>query len=340
MAAGVRSALEPNGKEMCAGCGSKVGASTLAKTLEKLPKMRRKDVVHGPGDDAAILKFGRTQQVITVDHLRAFTNDYGLLARITAVHALGDVWAMGAAPQAVLASVTLPNMSPELQARSMSEIMQNFAQIVGEAGAEIVGGHSTIGAEMTLGLTVTGVLDGAPITQSGAKPGDVLVLTRPLGTGTILAGEMAGRASGNDVAAMLGGMATPQGAVAQAFLGAHAMTDVTGFGLAGHLMAMCRASGVGAEIDLETVPLYDGALALSEAGIRSSIWTENAAFAPVSGGMGARGALLHDPQTAGGFLAAIAPQEVDTVLARGRAAGAEFVVIGHMVDAAPGIRVI
>jgi selenide,water dikinase len=189
-----------------------------------------------------------------------------------------------------------------------------------------------------LGFTLTGLLDRDPITVAGARPGDALILTRPIGTGTILAGEMQGVAEGRDVAAMLNRMARAQGDTSRALAPAHAMTDVTGFGLAGHLAAICRASDVGAEIDLAAVPTYPGARALAARGVRSTIHAANMAAAPVAGfGDGDLMALLHDPQTAGGFLAAVAPGDVDDCLARIDATGETGVVIGRIVEG-QGIR--
>ncbi len=325
-------------KPLCAGCGSKVGPGTLSAALAALPGTGRADVLSGPGDDAAVLEIGGRRQVLTTDHLRAFTDDPGLLARITAVHALGDIWAMGATPQAVLASVILPRMAQPLQARCMEEVMAAAAEVFGAAGAEIVGGHSTMGAEMTLGFTVTGLVEGAPITNAGARAGDALVLTRPIGSGTLLAAEMLGKADGRDIAAMFEVMVRPQGDAAELLAGAHAMTDVTGFGLAGHLQAICKASGVAAEVDLDAVPLYAGALELAEDGHRSSIWAANREGAPVDGATGARGALLHDPQTAGGLLAAVDAADAAGLLARLRDAGHKAAVIGRIVDGEPTVR--
>lgn len=338
VALGVAEELQGEHKPLCAGCGSKVGPGTLDAALADLPRLGRADVLAGPGDDAAILAVGGARQVITTDHLRAFTDDPGLFARIAAVHALGDIWAMGATPQAALASVILPRMAQPLQARSMDEIMRAAREVFHAEGAEIVGGHSTMGAEMTLGFTVTGLVDGDAITNAGARAGDALILTRPLGSGTLLAAEMQGDADGRDIAAMFETMARPQGDAAAILRGARAMTDVTGFGLAGHLMAICRASQVAAEIMLDALPLYPGALALAEAGHRSSIWAANLAAAPVEGAAGARGALLHDPQTAGGLLAAVAPESSEALVAELRAAGHEAAAIGRITPGAPALR--
>jgi selenide,water dikinase len=327
---GVSETLD-GGQPICGGCGSKVGAGPLAGALKTLPQTARADVLTGPGDDAAILQIGEQKQVLTTDHLKEFTADPALMARITAVHALGDIWSMGAASQAALANIVLPRMSPDLQARTMAEIMGAASEIFTQVGAEIVGGHTTQGAEMTIGFTLTGLVD-APITQAGAQPGDALILTRPLGTGVLLAAEMRGRAGGRHVARMLQAMAQPQDTAANILRGAHAMTDVTGFGLAGHLQAICTASGVGAELDLDGILTYEGALEVSEKGIKSTIYTENLNAAPVLNARGAKAALLHDPQTAGGLLAAVPADQADRLLSDLQAHNIPAARIGQIVD--------
>lgn len=338
VALGVR---EEMGEAMlCAGCGSKVAPGVLSQVLADLPQGTRNDVLSGPGDDAALLRVGGAEQVITTDHLRAFTLDPQVFARIAAIHALGDIWSMGAKPQAVLTQITLPRQSEALQARVMAEIMGAAGEVIAAEGAEIVGGHSAQGAEMVLGFTITGLLDGPAITQAGARPGDLLVLSRPIGSGTLLAAEMRGQADGRHVAAMLAQMARPQGAVARSLGRAHAMTDVTGFGLAGHVMGICRASGVAAQIDLDAVPMYEGAEALAAQGVRSTIYRANLAAAPVVGmGDGARMALLHDPQTAGGMLAALDPADLEAAEVGVSEAGEVLHVIGRFSQGAPGVSV-
>ena len=136
---------------------------------------------------------------------------------------------------------------------------------------------------------------------------------------------------------MLDIMGRSQAAAANILRGAHAMTDVTGFGLAGHLMAICKASGTGAEIVLDDLPFYDGALDLAEAGIRSSLFDANFSHAPLIGAQGARGALLHDPQTAGGLLAAVAADQADRVLSKLHEASVPAARIGHLTGGAPDI---
>ena len=325
-----------DGQPICGGCGSKVGAGTLSATLADLPERQRADVLTGRGDDAAVLQIGNQKQVVTTDHLKSFTEDPALMARITAVHALGDIWSMGAQPQAVLATVILPRMSEALQARTMAEIVGAANAVFATTGAEIVGGHSTQGTEMTIGFTITGLVDHA-ITQAGAQPDDVLILTRPLGTGVLLAAEMQAKANGRHVAKMLAAMAEPQQKSAEILADAHAMTDVTGFGLAGHLQAMCRASGLGAKIDLGDLPVYDGALEMSEKGVRSTIYASNLRHAPVTTATGPKAALLHDPQTAGGLLAAVSAQDAPQIMAQLHAQGIRAVQIGRMIEGPPVI---
>ena len=291
----------------CGGCGAKVGPDALAGALAALPRSPRADVEAAPGDDAAILRIGGARQVLTTDHLRAFTEDHWLLARVAALHALGDIWAMGAAPQAALAQIVLPRMSDRLQRETLREVMAAAAEVFAAEGAGIVGGHTTMGAEANVGFTVTGLAE-APITLRGAREGDALVLTRAIGSGTILAAEMAGAAGGATVAAALDLMAAPQGEIARALAPhARAMTDVTGFGLAGHLAGLCAASGVAARVDLSAVPLMAGAEALAAAGVRSSLHEANRAALEGRAVLpeGPRAALMADPQTAGGLLAAV-----------------------------------
>lgn len=339
VAKGVRDALH-GGEPLCGGCGSKVGGATLSRALDRLPKSTRTDVLSRPGDDAAVLGIGGIRQVLTTDHLRAFTSDPWLMGRITAVHALGDVWAMGAKPQAALAQIILPPMSDELQERTLAELLDAASEIFAAEGAEIVGGHTTTGPDLTLGFTVTGLVESDPITLSGARPGDALILTRPIGSGTILAAEMRLKARGPWVAACLAGMARPQGEAAAILSRARAMTDATGFGLAGHLLNILSESGVGATLDLGAIPFYEGAEDLAAAGVRSTIWEANRAAAAMAAPVGetAREALLFDPQTSGGLLAAVAPEEVKVTLEALEKAGYPAARIGEVTEGPPVIR--
>lgn len=333
-ALGVKDAL--GDKPMCGGCGAKVGRGALRDVLAAMPKLDRDDVTNIAGDDAAILQTGGQTQIMTTDHLRTMTHDPVTMTRIAAVHALGDAWAMGAAPQAATATIILPRMSAPMQKRTLTEIMQTAHAVMHAAGAEIVGGHSSLGDELTIGFTITGLCDVAPITIAGAQAGDVLILTKPIGSGVIMAAEMAGKARGADVATAVAMMTMDQAEAAQILRVAHAMTDVTGFGLAGHLSGMCEASGVDAILDLDAVPLMAGALDLATSGMRSSLFADNRSGAgPVFGAHGPKGDLLFDPQTAGGLLAAVDPsQAADLCAALGRA-----VIIGKIVAGNGAVKV-
>ncbi|WP_170329404.1 selenide, water dikinase SelD [Ruegeria arenilitoris] len=333
-AAGLQEAL--GDKPMCGGCGAKVGRGALQAALHNLPAPERADITALPGDDAALLTTGGARQVMSSDHLRGFTNDPVLMTRIAAVHALGDIWAMGASPQAATATIILPRMSPELQHRTMAEIMTIATEVMRNAGAEIVGGHSSMGDEMTIGFTLTGLCENDPITLSGARPGDKLILTKPLGSGVLMAAEMAGKARGEWVVDAFLQMVHPQGEASRILAGAHSMTDVTGFGLAGHLLGMCEASDCGASLDLDAIPLMAGAMELSAQGVRSTIFDENRSVAP-NLPFGGKADLLFDPQTAGGLLAAVAPDQAHKLCEKLRHAGYPAVIIGHMSDT-PGLR--
>ncbi|MGJ8622733.1 MAG: selenide, water dikinase SelD [Yoonia sp.] len=313
IALGVKEAL--GDKPMCGGCGAKVGRRALEKTLGGQF-----------GDDAAQVQAG---QVMTTDHLRALTHDPVVMTRIAATHALGDIWAMGAKPQAATASLILPRMSADLQERTMAEIMQSAEDIFAQAGGKIIGGHSSLGDELTIGFTITG-LTKKPITLAGAKAGDALILTKPIGSGTIMAADMAGKADGADVIACLDLMTQSQAQASQILGKAHAMTDITGFGLAGHLRGMCDASGVAAQINLDAIPLMEGALGLSAAGVRSTLFADNQAGAgPIEGPVFD---LLFDPQTAGGLLAAVPAKLADGLLQKLTEAGYGAAIIGEITE--------
>ena len=344
-AAGVPEAM--GDKPMCGGCGAKVGAGALRAALADLPAPIRADVMTGRGDDAAILRIGGQQQVITTDHLRAFTHDPALMARLAAVHALGDIWAMGAEPQAALAQITLPHLSETLQADMLAEVMQAAGAVFRAAGADVVGGHSSVGDELCLGFTVTGLTTDARA-KGGAAPGDAIVLTKPLGTGVILAAEMAmqnarpsqagGLMMGEIWAGCIASMQHPL-AKASAILRARAtaMTDVTGFGLAGHLWEMLEPRGLGADLSLAALPLLPGAEGLAAQGVASTLAPSNRAALDwqIDGPIGPRMDLMFDPQTCGGLLVTLPAAWLRPMLVEMERAGETAVLIGH-VTAGPG----
>ena len=334
-------------RPLCGGCGAKVGPAVLSASLSASLSGRhaptRPDVITGPGDDAALLRHGAGVQLITTDHLRAFTHDPRLMARIAATHALGDIWAMGAAPQVALSQITLPRLSPHLQSRMLADILTAASEVFGAAGADIVGGHTSIGSELTIGFTVTG-LTTHPIAKSGARPGDALILTKSLGTGTIMAAEMAlahlpDLLLGEVVARAFASMTRPQGAASGVLAPhAHAMTDVTGFGLAGHLMEILDASGVAATLTLSAIPTLPGAIQLA-ATHPSSIMPANRAalLGRITGEPGPVTPLLHDPQTGGGLLACVPAALAPALLAQLHQTDPDAALIGHVTPGPPAI---
>lgn len=323
---------------LCGGCGAKIGGLTLTKILANITPNPRTDILTGTGDDAAVLKGPNGGfQVISTDHLRSFTHDPAILARIAAIHALGDIWAMGATPQSALANIVLPPLSNDLQHSWLAEIMEAAQGIFSRQGATIIGGHSSTGAELNIGFTVTGLRRTKPIGKNGARPGDALLLTKPIGTGVILAGEMAMKARGSWVMAAIDSMARCQGETANLLGNAHAMTDVTGFGLAGHLGEIARASDVGYILNLNNVPFLEGALELAEKGVRSSLFEANRAYAKnLIVSPDTKADLLFDPQTAGGLLAAVDPATAEKLVSKIISIGYSAQIIGQITEKSAG----
>ena len=341
VAAGVRDIWDA--EPLCGGCGAKVGRDVLKSAIPAgVGGAKLAEVAALPGDDAAVVRVGGASTVMTTDHLRAFLLDPHVMTRIAVTHALGDVWAMGAKPKFATLSLTLPRSSTDLYNRTLGEVYQAASHGLAHAGAALVGGHTSVGAEFSIGLTITGMLERAPVTLAGAKSGDKLILTKPIGSGVIMAAEMRQMARGSDVVACIHQMMQSQ-TVASDVLSeyAHAMTDVTGFGLAGHLANICEQSGTGAVLTGDAIPTMAGASDLSARGVRSSLWGDNrAALSEVHNSEHRVFDLLFDPQTAGGLLASVDPQKAEDIVKQLWVAGYAAVVIGEMTDAADGIKVI
>jgi selenide,water dikinase len=294
-------------------------------------------------DDAAIVRPPAGGVLLqTVDAFRPFVSDPYLFGRIAARHALGDIIAMNGHPVSALAIVGLPPMAPPLMEEDLFQMLAGALLELERAGARLVGGHSAEAAEPSLGFAITGEGEEASLLRKGGlRPGDLLVLTRPLGTGAILAGAMRGEASAEAIEAALAAMLAPTEPALAILLahGARACTDVTGFGLAGHLDEMLRASKVGARLDLAAVPALPGALALLGSGIVSTLHEANARI-PLEGAVRAdpRAALIFDPQTAGGLLAGVSEAGAEACVRALAAEGLTAAIIGR-VDAEPGLRI-
>ncbi len=317
----------------CGACGAKVGQDTLEQGLGSAPDASL--------EDAAIISHGENAQVFSTDHLRAFNFDPYTLAKVAAIHALGDIWAMGASTDAVLSHIILPPLSATKQVEMMREIQAGASEVFSACGATISGGHTSSGAELTIGFSIVGNLDRPPITQSGASPGDCLILTKPIGTGVLLAAEMQQRVDGDHYHAALLSMCRSQAEASRLLRDcATSLTDVTGFGLAGHLLNILKTSGAAARLDLEHIPLLDGALALAEKGVRSTLWRANARrAAQMTMNASPRTDLLFDPQTCGGLLATIPAAKEASVFDAFRAAHEPIWKIGDITPGAPHILV-
>ena len=298
----------------CAGCGSKIGHTILSAALERLKDSHPdsdESIVYG--DDAALVSYpANTKTVISVDHFKSFLDDPFLFGAITATHCLSDLYAMGAEAHNALASVTLPYAMGTFHEDILYELLAGAYSVLRQDGAALVGGHTAEGEDFFFGLTVNGTLSEDAIPKRGAEVGDVLILTKAIGTGVLLVGDQQRITRSPWLNAALTSMRESNREAAHILRdhSATALTDVTGFGLAGHLLEMLQDSELQAHVELEALPLLKGALALSEHGLRSTLYPENirneshiqnaADFQNHP-----RYPLLFDPQTSGGLLAAV-----------------------------------
>jgi selenide,water dikinase len=261
----------------CGGCGGKIGASILSAALQRLslPADRRATLGLDTPDDAAVLdRHAAPVDVLSVDFFPAFLDDPYLVGRIAALNALSDLWAMGSAPLGAMAIVTLPEGSPTQQTELLYQLLAGGLRELTAAGGTLWGGHTTEGPELTIGYTVAGKLgDQAPFTKANLRPGDRLILTKPLGTATLLAAHRLSQCQSRWMETLLAHMLRSNAGPARLAreFDLRAVTDVTGFGLAGHLFEMLDASRVSARLSLASLPLLAGFADLNAAGVRSSL---------------------------------------------------------------------
>ena len=328
----------------CGGCGAKVGATVLSRALASIEPAARADVVVGldAPDDAALVDVGGEQLSLqTVDYFRAIVDDPYTLGKIAANHSLGDVYAMGGEPQTALAIATVPYGLESKVEADLSAMMAGANEVLREAGCALVGGHTSEGAELALGFAVNGLVPAtAALRKGGLEPGDGLILTKPLGTGTLLAADMRGKAKARWVMAAIAHMIASNAEAAQILRqhGVHAATDVTGFGLIGHLIEMVRASDVDATLAIDRLPLLEGARETVARGIFSSLQPQNVRLRRAIRELATVAEhplypMLFDPQTSGGLLAAIPLAEAEPCVAALRAAGyAAAEIIGFVAE--------
>lgn len=304
----------------CAGCGAKVGAGVLAQLLEDIQVHQDPNLLVGfdKSDDASVYKISDELALVqTVDFFPPIADDPYTFGQIAATNALSDVYAMGGEPKLALNIMAIPKDMPK---EAVHQLLRGGYDKVYEAGALITGGHSILDDEPKYGLAVTGFVHPDKIlTNSGARPGDVLFFTKPIGIGVLTTAAKAGMTSqaGMDLAIQM--MTTLNKAARDVMVQfeVHACTDVTGFGMLGHLYEMAQGSDVQIELHMDQVDLIPEALELARMGILPEGMYRNRTFAEAAVDPGdtelAKQDLLYDPQTAGGLVMACAPKDADAL---------------------------
>ena len=333
----------------CGGCGAKVGASVLSRVMARLNIPTRPEVEVGldQPDDAAVITVPPGMVAVhTVDFFRSFVDDPYIFGQVAVVHALGDCWAMGAEPHAVLAVAQVPYGLESQVEDELWQMMSGATAVLEEVGCALAGGHSCEGAELALGFSVHGVAKRENLMKKGGmKPGQVLIVTKPIGTGTLFAADMRAKAEGRWVTKALDSMRQPSAVAAQLLVehGAKACTDVTGFGLLGHRVEMCKGANLAAVLDLDEIPVLDGAEECLKMGITSSLQPANfrlsRAVANQDGiANNPRYPLIYDPQTAGGMLATVPKENADACIEALRQAGYPSTCrIGEIIENLPAV---
>lgn len=342
-------------KMRCAGCGAKVDSSVLTRVLQRIqshsslphpthpaPHLPRSDVLIGlnAADDAAVVQVPPGMVMVqTIDYFPALINDPFLFGQISTHHALSDLFAMGAEPQSALAIATVPYGSSNMVEETLFQLLSGCLKVLQEGNAELIGGHTTEGKELAFGLSCNGLANPERLLHKGGmKPGQVLILTKAIGTGVLFAASMRQKAKGDWIDGAIESMVQSNQKAAVCFLNHHATacTDITGFGLMGHLVEMIRASpGVAVQLDLESIPWLKGALDTAQLGITSSLYPQNTrAIEWIDNLLEVMDCLsfplLFDPQTSGGLLAAVPQAEGDRCLATLKSLGyTRSSIIGH-----------
>ena len=307
-------------------------------------------------DDAAVYRLDeRTALLLTVDFFTPIVDDAYDFGRITAANSLSDIYAMGGRPLTAMNLVAFPcSLGPEI----VADVLRGGGDVCREAGVIVVGGHTIDDAEPKFGLSVLGIVEPDRVVRNvGARPGDVFVLTKALGTGVIGTALKRGLLDEDSARLVIESMATLNRDACDAMqeVGVHAGTDVTGFGIAGHLHEMLEGSGCAGELDFGALPLFDGVLTLAEGGVVPGRTAEVIEYvAPFAHWTGrpaptgpdapiddlARWRVLCDPQTSGGLLMAVAPDKAESLCAALLGRGVSCAVIGRATEGVAGhIRV-
>ena len=302
---------------------AKLAPSDLAQVLSKLPQQNSENVIVGydTADDAGVFRLSDELALVqTVDFFTPVADDPYIYGQVAAINSMNDVYAMGGTPISALSIVCYPQKG---DFEVLGRILEGGQRAMNAEGVVVIGGHSVDDQEMKFGYAVTGTVHPRKvISNAGAKPGDVLVLTKPVGTGAINTAVKRGVASDETVNAAIKAMTTSAAAASKAMvrLGANACTDVTGFGLLGHAFEMAKASGVYMRINSDSVPLLPGTLEFIRQGMLTRGDRNNRVYVgdtvtiadSVSPEMQSA---LFDPQTAGGLLISIQKDKVEDLLA-------------------------
>ena len=306
----------------CAGCGAKVGAGVLAQLLEDIRVHQDPNLLVGfdKSDDASVYKVSDDLALVqTVDFFPPIADDPYLFGQIAATNALSDVYAMGGEPKLCLNVMAVPENLPK---EAVHQLLRGGYDKVYEAGALITGGHTILDEEPKYGLAVTGfVHPDKVLTNSGAQAGDVLLLTKPIGIGVLTTAAKVDLASRESMDLAYRLMTTLNKAARDVMVKyrVHACTDVTGFGLLGHLYEMMQGSDAEAELRVDDIDLIAESVELARMGVLPAGMYRNRAFAEEGVDAGVvelcRQDLLYDPQTAGGLLMAVHPEDAEAVLA-------------------------
>jgi selenide, water dikinase len=332
----------------CGGCGSKISGDVLSAVLKRLDLPDDPRVLLGVkgGEDAAVHRVRpelfssdpeHLLEVQTVDYFKAFLDDPYLFGRIAALNAISDLYAMNARPFSALAIATIPDARGPIQEAQLYELLSGAVHTFRLARVVLTGGHTTEGSDLALGFAITGFAEEGQLFQKGKlRVGDRLILTKPLGSGAILAAWMRGECRAAWFEPLIASMLLSNGPASEVFraAGVMACTDVTGFGLAGHLLEMLDASCVSARITTKAVRLYQGFDEVVSHGVVSSLHAGNARTACRIQGTVAPPAWLFDPQTSGGLLGAVPAEAVAATLEALHQAGyPDATVIGEATPA-------
>lgn len=325
---GPQADLLTNNPMQCKGCGAKVSASVLKEVIHSLNLVQRDDVISGvlQASDTAIVTLPSYTLVQSVDQINAIVDDAYVLGRIAALHALSDVVTVDAKPHSAQVLVCLPKASETLSKRDLTQLMSGLVDALNEENCVLLGGHTTQGDELSVGVVINATQavvsneDAARRQSSLTLDNPVLILTQGLGTGILFAGLMQQKGRGRDVHKALESMQTSNRGAAEILRQHDALgiTDVTGFGLLGHLDSLLSnfSHEVGARVKLESVPVLAGAKALSKQGIRSTLWPSNSRIldrVAISTTIdNDHLSLLCDPQTSGGLLAIVPAAQQDS----------------------------